>query len=422
MTGAWSYPPLDRVASVSEIGEIGEKLSENDGESRFVAGLRYYPDWIYKEYRSAVPAQQCSQLDHLVRLPGQMTPADRALAESHISWPAVRVVNSRYDTTGVLAPRASERYYADLRGSGGRTQRKALLVDQLALPPASQQRILSTAQSLADRVAVCASIAAVGALFERHGLVYLDWSYANIFWSLDDHSCYVIDMDGSSFGPRPQIHSPGWDDPLVPLGGDAGNESDRYRVALLIARCLTGVRGSAPDARTALNNLRRGHSAGVEQVAELLILSLTAQSTRDRPTVERIKTALDAVNSGWSDAGTAQQPPTSIKGWKKVTPKPRAATRPTGSPTPRSTSKAPNVPPPPGPTPAPKPAPMPAPKPTWTPTPTSAFNVTRPEARRKAPASQTRQPAQATSGLAGTLATILIVVIMIFVLIAIFGT
>jgi hypothetical protein len=359
MTGAWSLPPLERVARQSEIGPIGQKLGENNGESRFVARLLSYPDWLYKEYSSAVTAQESKRLDQLIMLPKMMSTPDRRLVESNTAWPAVRVINDQHRTTGVLMPFAPERYHADMRLPGGRSRRKVLLVDQLALPPAEQQRILPT-QSLADRIAVCASVASVGALFERHRLVYLDWSYANIFWSLTDHSCYVIDMDGSSFGPRPQIESPSWEDPLVPLGSDAGNESDRYRVALLIARCLTGMRTIA-ETRAALHTLRRGHSAAVERVAELLILSLTARTAEERPSVDRIRTALNAANM--PGASTPSQT-TSVRAWKPLTPKttpPRPAPSPvrrqTGSPTPRSAP--PPTPKPVRPTPTPTPSPPP---------------------------------------------------------------
>ena len=106
-------------------------------------------------------------------------------------------------------------------------------MDVLALPETRQAQIGIPPQSLADRISVCASIAAVGALFERHNLVYLDWSYANVFWSLFDHSAYVIDLDGCS--------SAASTDPVLQLGGsadawgeNASSESDRNRMALLI--------------------------------------------------------------------------------------------------------------------------------------------------------------------------------------------
>jgi len=408
MTAAWSAPPLSRLARQSEIGPIGQKLGENNGESRFVARLANYPDWLYKEYSSAVTIQENKRLDELIMLPRMMSTPDRTLVESNTAWPAVRVINDRRQTTGVLMPFAPERYHADLRVSGGRSRRKVLLVDQLALPPAEQQRILPT-QSLADRIAVCASVAAVGALFERHQLVYLDWSYANIFWSLTDHSCFVIDMDGSSFGPRPQIESPSWEDPLVPLGSTAGNESDRYRVALLIARCLTGMRTVA-DTRAALHALRRGRSAAVERVAELLILSLTARTAGERPSVERIRAALNDANMPGASATSSET--TSVRAWKPLTPK-TTPTRPAPSPV-RPQRGAPTTP---------GSAPPPAPKPVR-PTPPSTPPVFKPTGTYQRPstsAARSPQRPQKSSGGGKVAAAIAVGIILLILLIVLLG-
>ena len=182
-----------------------------------------------------------------------MTPADRAIVDGHTSLAGQPGASTppaddrRADADG---PETYQYESGSWRGgqdvskysrwtcSPSRRRQQA----QAGLPP----------QSLTDRISVCASIAARAALFERHGLVYLDWSYANIFWCRGDHSAYVIDLDGCSFGPRPQIQTPSWDDPHVPLGTTAGNESDRYRVALLIARCLTGQRGDPSATQLAL--------------------------------------------------------------------------------------------------------------------------------------------------------------------------
>jgi hypothetical protein len=407
MTGAWSAPPLGRVANQSEIGPIGQKLGENNGESRFVARLLHFPDWVYKEYQSAATIQESKRLDQLIMLPAGMGKPDMTLVESNTAWPAVRVINDKRQTTGVLMPFAPEHYHADLRVSGGRSRRKVLLVDQLALPP-EQQKILPAPQLLVDRIAVCTSVAAVGELFERHRLVYLDWSYANIFWSLTDHSCYVIDMDGTSFGPRPQIESPSWEDPRVPLGSAAGNESDRYRVALLIARCLTGMRPVA-DTLTALHALRRTHSAAVEQVAELLIVSLTARTPGERPSVKRIRTALDQANKS---SGTTGPQTGSVKAWKPLTP-PKTAAQPVirqpGASTPGNTPT-----PPPRTTPPPARPSSPPPSPVFTRTgpyrPPGTTSANRPQQRPKS-----------SSGWGGVSAAIAIGIILLILLIVLFG-
>lgn len=294
MNGVWSKPPAGRIARLTELGAMGDKISEGAGESSFVCRLSSHPGWLYKAYRSPTSAASVSRLDQLIALPGKMSAQDRALVEGHTAWPAARVVNPASQTTGVLLPAAPEAYKFDMALPGGRSVRKYLEVDLLALSDDAQRQRGLPPQSLAERIAVCASIVATADLLERHGLVYLDWSYANIFWRPADSSAYLIDMDGSSFGARPQIQTPQWDDPQVPLGTTAGNNSDRYRVALLVTSCLTGKRVYEAQARTELSELRK-QSTEVEHLAELLLLALTTDAA-SRPPIARMKAALDAVN------------------------------------------------------------------------------------------------------------------------------
>ena len=294
MTGAWSQSPVGEVARLTDLGALGKKLGQMNGESRRVCQLQEYPDWIYKEYLAPVSADHVRRLARLIWLPKQMTVAHRALVDKHTSWPTTQVMNAQQQTIGVLMPLAPAIFSTHRQMPGGRTEHKVLEVDMLALTEARQIRLKLPPQSLADRISICASITAVGALFERHGLVYLDWSYANVFWSVLDHSAYVIDLDGCSFGPRPQIQTPNWPDPLVPRGRDAGNESDRYRMALLIARCLTGERTRLAETRTGLFGLRiRGGATG--ELAGLLLQVLNARSTAERPSIAELSAALETA-------------------------------------------------------------------------------------------------------------------------------
>lgn len=345
MNAVWSNPPVGRVCRLSEIGELGEKVSEGAGESMFVCKLVSYPGWLYKAYRAPAAAESVSRLDQLITLPRQMTARDLAIVDQRASWPASRVVGPANQTTGVLLPAAPEAYRHEMALPGGRSKVKYLEVDVLALPGARQRRMGLPPQTLFDRIAICTSITATADLLERRGLVYLDWSYANVFWCPADHSAYLIDLDGVSFGPRPQIHSPQWDDPHVPLGTTAGSSSDRFRVALLITSCLTGKRVFDAQARTELSALRQ-QSAEVEQLAELLIVTLTAAAA-SRPTVARMKAALDAVNvanaggpTSTSRGGGATSPPSvgGVTGWKPVVRRPPTQVHPHITPPPATRS------------------------------------------------------------------------------------
>lgn len=424
MSGVWSRVPFDRIVRQADLGGPGKNLSENNGEARRVCLLEKYPGWIFKEYLEPVPPAGVQRLDRLINLPEQMTPAERALVDGHTSWPASRVINARQETVGVVLPLAPPSYSTERELAGGRRERKILEIDVLALTEDQQRARKLPPQALADRVSVCASIAAVAELFERHGLVYLDWSYANIFWSLDDHTAYVIDMDGCSFGPRPQIQTRNWEDPRVPLGMPAGHDSDRYRVALLIARCLTGLRGSLADTRSGLFALRASQGVASD-LAGLLVRALKDGSAAERPAISEISKALRAaMGTGRSPgSGTASVPLTAVGGvtrWKPV-----------GDGTRGNTSRkvGARIPPVPPVTTAPRPR-----KPVFTPSNTSTTSSagqagrstgtravqprpsrppTRPRTYTPSPRPSSGTPVRAPSGNGGVIAAVLILILIV---------
>jgi hypothetical protein len=301
----------------SALGPLGEKIAHLNGESRQVCLLPNRPGWLYKEYLGPLQPAEADRLKRLVDAPGKMTSTQLDIAARHTSWPHSRVVNETGQVVGVLLPAAPDTYRHTLKLTGGKMKRKPLEVDLLALPPAKQVERGLPAQSLQNRFQVCASMAAVGRLFEDFGIVYLDWSYSNVFWSLQDQSAYVIDMDGCSFGPRPQIHQPGWEDDLV-KSGLAGNESDRYRLALLAARCLTAQRVDQKQARNELNSLRV-QLPGAEEAIDLILHALTAPTPSARPSVARLAAAL-SVAAGQSAAQTSDLG--GVTGWKPIQRKP----------------------------------------------------------------------------------------------------
>jgi hypothetical protein len=321
MTATWSTCPFGRSVPLSDLGEKGDTISQNNGESRRVCRLEAHPEWLFKEYTKPLPPASSLRLKRLIHLPGIMnSPGDEALVNQHTSWPSARVTDGLAQTVGVLMPFAPGHYVTAIRLPSGRTLRKTLEIDLMAIPAEDQARKGLTAQALDDRIAVCTSLTSVAALFERHGVVYLDWSYANVFWSILAKSAYVIDIDGCSFEARTQIQSNSWEDPLVPRGKDAGNEVDRYRVALLTARCLTGRRATVEDTREGLVQLA-GRPGSIAGVAHLLTQSLAAGRAADRPSNVIVHQAFRDLASGTrggaATAGTGHDTG-GVKGWRQV--------------------------------------------------------------------------------------------------------
>jgi hypothetical protein len=291
MTG-WSESTFDRVVSRSTLTE-GASLDVTGGQIQGLHVLSSHPGWLLKEYRTDLSAAEAAQLDDLIAVPGSMTSTDQALVDANTSWPAARVVDGDR-TVGVCLPWAPLEYFATIRSPSGRTRTKIVHIDLLAQPDDRIRKLGLPVPTMADRLAVCASVTAVAALFERLGLAYLDWSYANAFWGCESRTAYVIDVDGCSSAPRRQIETPGWPDPLVPQGTIAGNSVDRYRVARLVAHCLTGERdivavGAAVERLTA--------SAVGADVCALLQETLEANRVTARPSLKRLSRALDAAVS-----------------------------------------------------------------------------------------------------------------------------
>lgn len=325
MSADWPHALAARSVPRDDIGVLGDKIAEDNGESRFVCRLADHPGWLYKEYQSPLPIPGAAQLATLIDLPQKMTVDDMMLTIKQISWPASRVTGDTGETVGVIMPQAPREFSTDLiLPATGRRKTSHLTIDLLASSAEKQAALGIPSQSLDKRLAVAKSLLAVADLFERHGLVYLDWSYANAFWSTGNHSVYVIDMDGASIGPRRQIQSPNWDDPLFPFGAGAGNETDRYRVALLVARCLTGLRPADGDLDVALAAIGQGQELGA--LVRILRRALSAQDAAQRPSLGDLKAVLDRarVQDTPSDPVTDWVPISAIK----------HSGQPSGTPTP----------------------------------------------------------------------------------------
>lgn len=198
-------------------------------------------DIVVKMFREPARPERVQLLHALVALPDIMDAADRAVLRDGSCWPLAAVTEG--DTVvGCLLPRAPQKFVFARTAPSGRTQDGYLEIDWLANANAVLERRGIPPQSLRDRAAVCLGVTRVAAVLEKHELVYSDWSYSNAFWCVADHSAYVIDVDGCTPRLGPNIQQPGWEDPLTPSTSYADTYVDRYRLALLTARCLTGRR------------------------------------------------------------------------------------------------------------------------------------------------------------------------------------
>ncbi|MFI5694828.1 hypothetical protein ACIA58_23435 [Kribbella sp. NPDC051586] len=317
---------------MDELGPLGANLSGQNGESRRVCELLDHPGWLFKEYQSPRGPADTDRLARLVNLPSAMTAAERDVVDRSTAWPSASVLNQLRRTIGVVIPKAPDEYFVRLHNLNGSGRRRPCEVDLLALPEA--QMVVRGLPKLDtfDRAAVCSSMTEIAALLEKHEIVYLDWSYANAFWSGSSKTAYLIDLDGASFGPRQLIQSTGFEDPLFSYGSRAGGEVDRYRVALLTARCLTGRR-QLPDLQLGLILIRRHIRDG--DLAETLARTLLATEAHERATIADLHHKLELVTTanirpirvGPIPTNSTNPSPTGgLNGWKTInrpiTPKP----------------------------------------------------------------------------------------------------
>ncbi|MFH0520154.1 hypothetical protein ACHBTE_23635 [Streptomyces sp. M41] len=281
----WALPP---VTPLTALGDLGEQIATNNGQSSAVTrvrGPRTGSDLLFKCYKRPLDDTEADRLDRLVTFGRSDTAAGRPSLEvllARTSWPVARVTDHTSATVGCLIPMAPDAFR--LPGGGFRE------IDTLARPNERFARN-GTPPTPAQRLTACRSLVGIAAALEERRLVYADWNYANAFWNPADHSVYLIDMDGCAQGTGTDVHQPGWEDPLARPDTPADLSTDRYRVALLTARCLTGTRNLAEVLHT-LADPPDGVPAGV---ADLLLDMLWAQNRRSRP---RSSALLAALNDG----------------------------------------------------------------------------------------------------------------------------
>ncbi|MDX3526934.1 hypothetical protein P1P75_10890 [Streptomyces sp. ID05-39B] len=214
---------------------------------------------------------------------------DRDIVTSGSCWPLAVLTDDDGAVVGCLLPKAPAKFLVDLTAPSGRSAVRYLEIDWLANPNAVLEKRGLPAQSLRARAEVCQDLATVAAVLERHGLVYSDWSYSNSFWSPKDCSAYVIDIDGCVPTSGPNVHQPGWEDPLTSSGDDADTYVDRYRLALLVARCLTGRR----RAEHVMSAVRHGTELdAVPELRDILLRMLLSPEREERPSVQRLQGVL----------------------------------------------------------------------------------------------------------------------------------
>jgi hypothetical protein len=337
--GGWSLPP---TIAVGDLGAFGTPVSEDAGEAKAIYPLTKHPEYLFKWYKKPMSDPAAGNLNDLIYLPLAASDADRAIIGGSTSWP-VAAVTDQGRTVGCVIPLAPEKFRAEFRSPGTPPAKKLLEIDFLAKEPDALVRRGLPPIDLEGRIAVCRHIVAVADLLARHGLVYSDWSYSNAFWSITDRAVFVIDIDGCTPLQKSNVYQPNWDDPYTRREMPADASTDRYRVALLVARCVTGER-ERDRALHALLGFNR------PALAEVLLDSLLSTDRNARPPLATVATVLGGNPYVRFPVPRADMPPKPAPIIRKVPaaaqPRPiPTATTPVSGPTPtRGVTPLPGIP------------------------------------------------------------------------------
>ncbi|KQV22888.1 MULTISPECIES: hypothetical protein [unclassified Kitasatospora] len=281
----WALP---RTVGVSQLGPFAEPISEHNGQAIAVRPLTDHPGWLAKLYRPDMQPEDAHRIDRLISAPDTLPEADRAALYAGTCWPAARIHEPGNPAVGCVIPMAPDQYRAELR-RGKFSERRFVEIDWLAKSDESIRRVGLPGPGFEGRLAACRRLTELAAILEGLGLVYSDWSFSNAFWSPDRRSVYLIDVDGCQPEKMPDLHQPNWADPLTPPGTDADRYTDRYRLGLLIAKCLTGQRDADAFHTVAAASWREQPAA-----AEVLLDMLLAADRERRPSAAQLDQALNS--------------------------------------------------------------------------------------------------------------------------------
>ncbi|MFJ9173216.1 hypothetical protein [Streptomyces sp. NPDC102360] len=281
----WALP---RAVSVGDLGPLAEPISEHNGQAVAVRPLTDHPGWLAKLYRPDQHPEDAQRLDLLISAPDTLPPVESALLYTGTCWPAARIEEPGNPAVGCVIPMAPEEYRSELR-RGAFSERRFVEIDWLAKSDASIRGVGLPSPGAAGRLDACRELALLATILEELGLVYSDWSFSNAFWNPDQHSVYLIDVDGCRPAKMPDIHQPNWADPLTPPGTDADEYTDRYRLGLLVAKCMTGLR----DAHT-FHTVAASPWPNQPAVSEVLLDMLLATDRERRPSAAQLNQALNS--------------------------------------------------------------------------------------------------------------------------------
>jgi hypothetical protein len=289
---SWSDRPFAGEVAKDQVARKGRSLGMNGGDAHVVYEIADHPGWVAKLYKQSMLSLEADSLRKLVELPGSMSGSDLARVDSCTAWPTARILDNGV-TVGVVMAKAPDDFFVEFKLRGNRVGAAEVLpIDWLIGDEANLARQDIRIPGADVRQRIAREFLAVGELLERHNVVYGDWSYRNSLWSPDDGQVFLLDMDSGRLCRRRWVESPEWEDPLYPVSTRKPLDcfNDRYKLAVLAVRCVTGARGDPVEALSGLPVRLRSSEFGAT-----LHTALTTSSAQQRPTAGELLNALRSV-------------------------------------------------------------------------------------------------------------------------------
>jgi hypothetical protein len=289
---SWSDWPYAGEVALDQVARQGRSLGMNGGDAHVVYEIADHPGWVAKLYKQSMLSLEADNLRKLIELPGSMSGSDLARVDSCTAWPTARILENGA-TVGVVMAKAPDYFFVEFKLRANRVGvAEVLPIDWLIGDEANLARQDIKIPAADVRQHIAREFLAVGELLERHNVVYGDWSYRNSLWSPGDGQVFLLDMDSGRLGRRRWVESPQWEDPLYPVSTRKPLDcfNDRYKLAVLAVRCITGARGDPIQALSRLPARLRSSEFGAT-----LHTALTTSSAQQRPTAGELLDALRSV-------------------------------------------------------------------------------------------------------------------------------
>lgn len=281
--------------------DLGRLVMLGSGGEGDVFALPDHPGYVYKRYLTSETPNGAA-LSALMTLRARMAPADRSLVDDTCAWPLARVMDGR-QLVGFVMPAADRRFSHTVRTgpAAGRTILAEL--QHIVFRDRSQNLDLDVPRDRVVLLQLCLRWAEVIDVLHRHDVVVGDVSPRNLLWSVaGGPSVFFLDCDGfrcrgTASVLRPK-QTPDWNDPALGAGQSPTIESDRYKLALVVIRCLAADPRRRPE-RPAPSDLEPA-------LADLV--ARAAGSPDERPTAAEWVDALRRLVGGGASAAAASGP------------------------------------------------------------------------------------------------------------------